>query len=43
MKNTGLPPATAAVERGDLRDTTQADGTLGYDKERKVNAVRRAP
>ncbi|MCA1269958.1 efflux RND transporter periplasmic adaptor subunit [Streptomyces rubiginosohelvolus] len=37
-KNTGLPPATAAVERGDLRDSAQADGTLGYDKERKVNA-----
>ncbi|MDX3505080.1 peptidoglycan-binding protein [Streptomyces sp. ATCC51928] len=37
-KNTGLPPATAPVERGDLRDSAQADGTLGYDKERKVNA-----
>ncbi|MDX3488010.1 MULTISPECIES: efflux RND transporter periplasmic adaptor subunit [unclassified Streptomyces] len=37
-KNTGLPPATAPVERGDLRDSTQADGTLGYDKERKINA-----
>ncbi|MEV7913465.1 efflux RND transporter periplasmic adaptor subunit [Streptomyces griseus] len=37
-QNTGLPPATAPVERGDLRDSAQADGTLGYDKERKVNA-----
>ncbi|MDX5577811.1 peptidoglycan-binding protein [Streptomyces griseus] len=37
-KNTALPPATAPVERGDLRDSAQADGTLGYDKERKVNA-----
>ncbi|MFF0507799.1 efflux RND transporter periplasmic adaptor subunit [Streptomyces fimicarius] len=37
-KNTGLPPATAPIERGDLRDSAQADGTLGYDKERKVNA-----
>ncbi|MFI7286817.1 efflux RND transporter periplasmic adaptor subunit [Streptomyces anulatus] len=37
-KNTGLPPATAPVERGDLRDSAQADGTLGYDKERKINA-----
>lgn len=37
-KNTGLPPATTPVERGDLRDSAQADGTLGYDKERKVNA-----
>ncbi|MFJ9886103.1 efflux RND transporter periplasmic adaptor subunit [Streptomyces sp. NPDC091287] len=37
-KNPGLPPATAPVERGDLRDSAQADGTLGYDKERKINA-----
>ncbi|MFE3900314.1 peptidoglycan-binding protein [Streptomyces sp. NPDC059153] len=37
-RNTGLPPATAAVERRDLRDSAQADGTLGYDKQRKVNA-----
>lgn len=34
----GLPPATAPVERGDLSSGTQADGTLGYAKERKVNA-----
>ncbi|MEU5954952.1 peptidoglycan-binding protein [Streptomyces sp. NPDC047525] len=34
----GLPPATAAVERGDLSSGTQSDGTLGYAKERKVNA-----
>ncbi|WP_203228177.1 peptidoglycan-binding protein [Streptomyces sp. CFMR 7] len=37
-KNTGLPPATAPVERGDLQDSAQADGTLGYDRQRKVNA-----
>lgn len=37
-KNTGLPPATAPVERGDLRDSAQADGTLGYDRQRKINA-----
>ncbi|PVC70845.1 peptidoglycan-binding protein [Streptomyces sp. CS065A] len=37
-KNAGLPPATAPVERGDLRDSAQADGTLGYDKQRKINA-----
>lgn len=37
-KTTGLPPATAPVERGDLRDSARADGTLGYDKERKINA-----
>ncbi|MEV1044438.1 efflux RND transporter periplasmic adaptor subunit [Streptomyces sp. NPDC049916] len=37
-KNSGLPPATAPVERGDLRDSAQADGTLGFDRERKVNA-----
>ncbi|MEU1119584.1 MULTISPECIES: peptidoglycan-binding protein [unclassified Streptomyces] len=34
----GLPPATAAVEKGDLSSGTQVDGTLGYAKERKVNA-----
>lgn len=34
----GLPPATATVERGDLSSGTQVDGTLGYAKERKVNA-----
>ncbi|MFD9861408.1 efflux RND transporter periplasmic adaptor subunit [Streptomyces alboflavus] len=33
-----LPPATAAVQRGDLSSGTQLDGTLGYAKERKVNA-----
>ena len=33
-----LPPATEPVERGDLRDTTQVDGTLGYAQERKLNA-----
>ncbi|CAO0833319.1 hypothetical protein SMICM17S_01656 [Streptomyces microflavus] len=37
-RNTGLPPATAPVERGDLRDSAQADGTLGYDKQRKINS-----
>ncbi|MFJ9638478.1 efflux RND transporter periplasmic adaptor subunit [Streptomyces sp. NPDC101178] len=37
-KNTGLPQATAPVERGDLRDSAQADGTLGYDRQRKINA-----
>lgn len=37
-ENTGLPPATATVGRGDLRDSAQADGTLGYDKQRKVNS-----
>ncbi|WP_405501448.1 peptidoglycan-binding protein [Streptomyces niveus] len=37
-QNTGLPPDTAAVQRGDLRDSAQADGKLGYDKQRKVNA-----
>ncbi|MYX15694.1 HlyD family efflux transporter periplasmic adaptor subunit [Streptomyces sp. SID8374] len=36
--NTGLPPATAPVLRGDLRDSAQAEGTLGYDKQRKINA-----
>lgn len=37
-RSADLPPATAAVERGDLSSGTQVDGTLGYAKERKVNA-----
>lgn len=37
-RNTGLPPATTPVECGDLRDSAQADGTLGHDKERRINA-----
>lgn len=37
-QDAGLPPATAPVERGDLSSGTQTDGTLGYAKERKVNA-----
>ncbi|MFJ6985877.1 MULTISPECIES: efflux RND transporter periplasmic adaptor subunit [unclassified Streptomyces] len=35
----GLPPATAPVERGDLRDSAQAEGTLGYDRQRRLNAA----
>lgn len=34
----GLPGATAPVERGDLSDSTQVQGTLGYSRERKLNA-----
>ncbi|MEV7190923.1 peptidoglycan-binding protein [Streptomyces sp. NPDC093510] len=37
-RDAALPPATASVERGDLSSGTQVDGTLGYAKERKVNA-----
>lgn len=37
-RDAGLPPATAPVERGDLSSGTQTDGTLGYAKERKINA-----
>ncbi|MCF3123544.1 peptidoglycan-binding protein [Streptomyces arenae] len=37
-RGAGLPPATASVERGDLSSGSQVDGTLGYAKERKVNA-----
>ncbi|MEW1692559.1 efflux RND transporter periplasmic adaptor subunit [Streptomyces sp. NPDC091265] len=37
-EESGLPPATADVERGDLSDSTQVDGTLGYTRKRKVNA-----
>lgn len=35
----GLPPATAPVTRGDLSSGFQVDGTLGYDKEHKLNAT----
>ncbi|MFJ8660005.1 efflux RND transporter periplasmic adaptor subunit [Streptomyces sp. NPDC093795] len=34
----GLPRATAPVTRGDLSDSSQQDGTLGYLGERKINA-----
>ncbi len=34
-----LPPDTAPVTRGDLSSGTQVDGTLGYAKERKLNAA----
>ncbi|MFG2143210.1 peptidoglycan-binding protein [Streptomyces sp. NPDC048696] len=34
----GLPPATAPITRGDLSDSTQQDGTLGYLGERRINA-----
>ncbi|WP_424215289.1 peptidoglycan-binding protein [Streptomyces sp. BI20] len=36
---TGLPKATAPVTRGDLGSGVSVDGTLGYAKERKLNAV----
>ncbi|MFJ7156276.1 peptidoglycan-binding protein [Streptomyces sp. NPDC101118] len=35
----GLPPDTAPVTRGDLGNGLQVDGTLGYAKERKLNAA----
>ncbi|WP_256107221.1 peptidoglycan-binding protein [Streptomyces sp. ODS05-4] len=34
----GQPPATTAITRGDLSDSSRQDGTLGYLGERKVNA-----
>ncbi|MFD5099591.1 efflux RND transporter periplasmic adaptor subunit [Streptomyces albidochromogenes] len=37
-RDSALPPATAPVERGDLSDSTEVEGTLGYAKERKLNA-----
>ncbi|MFE9398491.1 peptidoglycan-binding protein [Streptomyces flavidovirens] len=37
-QDSALPPATAPIERGDLSDSTQVEGTLGYSKERKLNA-----
>jgi len=36
--NSRLPPATERVERGDLSETTQLDGTLGFARERKLNS-----
>lgn len=35
----GLPPATAPVQRGDLSSGLQVEGTLGYARERKLNAA----
>ncbi|GAA2626965.1 hypothetical protein GCM10010425_25280 [Streptomyces spororaveus] len=35
----GLPPATAPVVRGDLSSGLQVEGTLGYARERKLNAA----
>lgn len=35
----GLPPATAPVRRGDLSSGLQVEGTLGYARERKLNAA----
>ncbi|MET9515491.1 peptidoglycan-binding protein [Streptomyces sp. NPDC002994] len=37
-QDSALPPATAPVERGDLSNSTQVEGTLGYARERKLNA-----
>ncbi|WP_328299345.1 peptidoglycan-binding protein [Streptomyces sp. NBC_00435] len=39
----GLPGATAPVTRGDLSSGLKVDGTLGYDKEHKLNAVGAGP
>lgn len=33
-----LPPATEPVRREDLSESTQADGTLGFARERKLNS-----
>ncbi|MDG4859605.1 peptidoglycan-binding protein [Streptomyces sp. T-3] len=38
QRNEGLPPDTVPVVKGDLRNSVQADGTLGHAKERKINA-----
>ncbi|MEU9232170.1 peptidoglycan-binding protein [Streptomyces subrutilus] len=39
QRGDGLPPATAPVQRGDLSSGLQVEGTLGYARERKVNAA----
>ncbi|MDD9376999.1 hypothetical protein M8Z33_10025 [Streptomyces sp. ZAF1911] len=38
-RSNGLPGATSPVTRGDLSSGFKADGTLGFAKERKLNAV----
>ncbi|WP_407838687.1 peptidoglycan-binding protein [Streptomyces sp. DSM 116496] len=38
-RSDGLPGATSPVTRGDLSSGFKADGTLGFAKERKLNAV----
>ncbi|WP_204358162.1 hypothetical protein [Streptomyces sp. ICC4] len=35
----GAPDSTAPVTRGDLSSGLKVDGTLGYDKEHKLNAA----
>lgn len=37
VADSGRPPATAPITRGDLSDSSQQDGTLGYLGERKIN------
>ncbi|WP_244375777.1 efflux RND transporter periplasmic adaptor subunit [Streptomyces ficellus] len=37
-KDSGGPSATATVQRGDLTDSSRQTGTLGYAKERRINA-----
>ncbi|MFG3280679.1 peptidoglycan-binding protein [Streptomyces sp. NPDC048111] len=37
-RRTGLPPATAPIEQGDLVSSTSVDGTLGYSGESRLNA-----
>ncbi|MGP3686745.1 peptidoglycan-binding protein [Streptomyces sp. IBSNAI002] len=39
QRGSGLPPATAPVQRGDLSSGLQVEGTLGYAQERKVNSA----
>ncbi|MGV9775207.1 peptidoglycan-binding protein [Streptosporangium sp. NPDC003464] len=38
QQRTGLPPATAPITDGDLVSSTSVDGTLGYNKESRVNS-----
>ncbi|MGW1777263.1 peptidoglycan-binding protein [Streptomyces sp. NPDC002104] len=38
-RSDGLPGATSPVTRGDLSSGIKVDGTLGFAKERKLNAV----
>ncbi|MEV6419242.1 peptidoglycan-binding protein [Streptomyces sp. NPDC051662] len=38
-RDSGLPPATAAVERENLSESVLADGTIGYAGKRKFNAT----
>jgi peptidoglycan hydrolase-like protein with peptidoglycan-binding domain len=38
-RSTAIPVSTASIERGDLSESSQVDGTLGFRREQKINAA----